>query len=147
MKAYLRMYRWAMQMKLHMAMYTFVAIFLKAVTNLLQGMKQMDIMELLSMWGVCLAFAMIESAIFPEGRPCTKGRSALWLVVANLCFIGGAMLFGWFRGVPWWGSVALIAFLELGLAIMWFGDQFVLKMDSAQLTAALKQYQQRGNAE
>ncbi len=112
MKAYLRMYRWAMQMKLHMAMYTFVAIFLKAVTNLLQGMKQMDIMELLSMWGVCLAFAMIESAIFPEGRPCTKGRSALWLVVANLCFIGGAMLFGWFRGVPWWGSVALIAFLE-----------------------------------
>lgn len=73
MKAYLRMYRWAMQMKLHMAMYTFVAIFLKAVTNLLQGMKQMDIMELLSMWGVCLAFAMIESAIFPEGRPCTKG--------------------------------------------------------------------------
>ena len=51
MKAYLRMYRWAMQMKLHMAMYTFVAIFLKAVTNLLQGMKQMDIMELLSMWG------------------------------------------------------------------------------------------------
>ena len=62
MKAYLRMYRWAMQMKLHMAMYTFVAIFLKAVTNLLQGMKQMDIMELLSMWGVCLAFAMMTVA-------------------------------------------------------------------------------------
>lgn len=43
--------------------------------------------------------------------------------------------------------MALIAFLELGLALMWFGDQFVLKMDSARLTAALKQYQQRGNAE
>ena len=82
MKAYLRMYRWAMQMKLHMAMYTFVAIFLKAVTNLLQGMKQMDIMELLSMWGVCLAFAMIALRSMAGRRQpmLHRRRHAVWMV-------------------------------------------------------------------
>lgn len=142
MKTYLRIYRWAMQMKLHMAMYTFVAIFLKGLCSLLQGQDMVSVWDLLSMWGVCLGFAIIESAIFPEGRPCTKGRSALWLAAANLCFIGGATAFGWFEGIPAWGSAALVAFLELGLGLMWFGDRFVLKMDSAQLTAALKRYQQ-----
>lgn len=108
MKTYLRIYRWAMQMKLHMAMYTFVAIFLKGLCNLLQGLDMVSVWDLLSMWGVCLGFAIIESAIFPEGRPCTKGRSALWLVAANLCFIGGPRRLDGLKGFPlgavrrWW---------------------------------------------
>lgn len=40
-------------------------------------------------------------------------------------------------------GLRLAAFLELGLGLMWFGDHFVLKMDSAQLTRELKQYQNR----
>lgn len=146
MKTYLRLYRWAMQMKLRMAMYTFVAIFLKSLCALLQGGDTVAISDLLTMWVVCLLFAMAESAIFPEGCPCTKGRSAAWLLTANVFFLGGAALFRWFAGVPLWGGILLVAFLQLGLVLMWFGDQFVLKMDSAELTKALKDYQKRHSA-
>lgn len=142
MKAYLNLYRWAMEMKLRMAMYTFVAVFLKALCSLLQGMSSMEIREILTMWLVSLAFAMAESAIFPKGSEAGRLRSALWFILANVCFIGGAAAFGWFRGLPAWGGVLLVIFLQLGLGLMWFGDRFVLKMDSAQLTDQLKAYQQ-----
>lgn len=95
------------------------------------------------LWLVALVFAMAESAIFPEQAACTRTRTLLWLGAANLCFVGGALLFGWFAGVPLWGGLLLAAFWELGLGLMWFGDRFVLKMDSAQLTRELKQYQNR----
>lgn len=106
-----------------------------------QEADSISIRDLLTMWLVALVFAMVESAIFPEQAACTRTRTLLWLGAANLCFVGGALLFGWFAGVPLWGGLLLAAFLELGL--MWFGDHFVLKMDSAQLTRELKQYQNR----
>lgn len=74
MKTYLRIYRWAMQMKLHMAMYTFVAIFLKILCNLLQGVDSISIRDLLTMWLVALVFAMVESTIFPEQAACPGHR-------------------------------------------------------------------------
>lgn len=143
MKTYLRLYRWAMQMKLRMAIYTVAAVFLKCVCNALLGTYSVSIFDLLTMWLVSLLFAMFESAVFPENAPCTTARTLVWLAAANLCFIGGALLFGWFRDVPVWGGVLLAAFLELALGLMWFGDRFVLKMDSEQLTRQLQQYQQR----
>lgn len=143
MKLYLSLYRWAMQMKLHMAMYTFVAIFLKILYNLLHGVDMIRITDLLSMWVTCMIFAILESAIFPTGSSCTKVRSALWFATANLLFIGTALLFRWFAPIPLWGTIILIVFLELGLVLMWFGDQFVLKMDSAQLTKKLHEYQKK----
>ena len=107
------------------------------------GVNSLPIMDIATMWLVSLAFAMIESAIYPENSSCTKGRTLAWAIVANLCFIGGAWMFGWFAELPLWGKIILVVFLEMGLAMMWFGDQFVLKMDSAQLTKELKQYQKK----
>ena len=143
MKTYLRLYRWSMQMKLHMALYTFAAVFFKIVCNLFQGIHQIDMVDLLTIWLVSLVFAMLETAIFPENAVCTKRRSLLWLVTANLCFVGGALLFGWFQNIPVWGGVLLTIGLELGLGMVWFGDRFVLKMDSTQLNEKLRRYQER----
>lgn len=145
MKTYLRLYRWSMQMKLHMALYTFAAVFFKIICNLLQGSRQVSIVDLATIWLVSLVFAILETVLFPENAPCTKGRSLLWLAAANLCFVGGALLFGWFQGVPVWGGALLILGLELGLCMMWFGDRFVLKMDTAQLNAQLLRYQQHSS--
>lgn len=114
---------------------------MKIVCNLLQGEQTVLIHDLLTLWAASLVFAMIESAIFPEGSECTRSCSLLWLGAANLCFLGGAALFQWFEGVPLWGGILLTLFLEMGLGMMWFGDQFVLKMDSAQLTQQLRRYQ------
>lgn len=143
MKTYLRLYRWAMQMKLRMTLYTLAAVFLKIVCLLLQGMDSVPVFDLVTMWLVSLVFAMLETLIFPEGAPCTGPRSLVWLAAANLCFAGGAVLFGWFAGVPVWGGVLLAVFLELALGLMWFGDRFVLKMDTAQLNEELRRYQSR----
>ena len=145
MKTYLRLYRWSMQMKLHMALYTFAAVFFKIICNLLQGSRQVSIVDLATIWLVSLVFAILETVLFPENAPCTKERSLLWLAVANLCFVGGALLFGWFQGVPVWGGALLILGLELGLGMMWFGDRFVLKMDTAQLNEQLLRYQQHSS--
>lgn len=142
MKTYLRLYRWSMQMKLHMALYTFAAVFFKIVCNLFQGIYQIDMVDLLTIWLVSLVFAMLETAIFPENAVCTKRRSLLWLVTANLCFVGGAWLFGWFQDIPVWGGILLTIGLELGLGMVWFGDRFVLKMDSTQLNEKLRRYQE-----
>ena len=89
MKTYLRLYRWSMQMKLHMALYTFAAVFFKIICNLLQGSRQVSIVDLATIWLVSLVFAILETVLFPENAPCTKGRSLLWLAAANLCFVGG----------------------------------------------------------
>lgn len=145
MKTYLRLYRWSMQMKLHMALYTFAAVFFKIICNLLQGSRQVSIVDLATIWLVSLVFAILETVLFPENAPCTKGRSLLWLAAANLCFVGGALLFGWFQGVPVWGGALLILGLELRLGMMWFGDRFVLKMDTAQLNEQLLRYQQHSS--
>lgn len=145
MKTYLRLYRWSMQMKLHMALYTFAAVFFKIICNLLQGSRQVSVVDLATIWLVSLVFAILETVLFPENAPCTKGRSLLWLAAANLCFVGGALLFGWFQGVPVWGGALLILGLELGLGMMWFGDRFVLKMDTAQLNEQLLRYQQHSS--
>ena len=141
MKIFLQIYRWSMQMKLRMALYTFGGTFLNIVCNLLHGEQTVLIHDLLTLWAASLVFAMIESAIFQEGSECTRRRVPLWLGAANLCFLGGAALFQWFEGVPLWGGILLTLFLEMGLGMMWFGDQFVLKMDSAQLTQQLRRYQ------
>lgn len=142
MKTYLRLYRWSMQMKLHMALYTFATVFFKIVCNLFQSIQQIDMVDLLTIWLVSLVFAMLETAIFPENAVCTKRRSLLWLVTANLCFVGGALLFGWFQDIPVWGGILLTIGLELGLGMVWFGDRFVLKMDSTQLNEKLRRYQE-----
>lgn len=133
MKTYLRLYRWSMQMKLYMSLYTFAAIFLKAICSLLHGVHAIAIMDLLTIWLTCLLFAIVESAIFPKDCEYSRVRSALWFAAANICFIGGALVFDWFSGVPVWGAVLLIIVLELGLGMTWFGDRFVLKTDSTQL--------------
>ena len=106
MKTYLRIYRWAMQMKLHMAMYTFVAIFLKILCNLLQGADSISIRDLLTMWLVALVFAMAESAIFPEQAACTRTRTLLWLGAAAVqrYLLRRRNLSGWLK----WVGILLI---------------------------------------
>ena len=110
-----------------------------------EDLSQVSIVDLATIWLVSLVFAILETVLFPENAPCTKGRSLLWLAAANLCFVGGALLFGWFQGVPVWGGALLILGLELGLGMMWFGDRFVLKMDTAQLNEQLLRYQQHSS--
>lgn len=143
MREFLHMYRWALEMKYHMALYTLAAVFCKALVNALMGVWAVESITMLEMMAVSMVFAMLETWIFPSGfsGDGRRGRTILWAVLGNAFFVGGAWVFGWFSGVPVWGGVLLLLFLEFGLASMWFGVHVAMKADTSALNRQLRRYQ------
>ena len=143
METYLKIYRWSMRMKLRMGVYTVALLFFKIIWNWINGIFAVQSMDILTIWGVCLLFAMLETVILPEGKDPTVLRTVIWIVAANIIFCGGAVLAGWFSGIPVWGTVGLVLFLELAIALMWFGDNVAMRADSVRLNRQLRQFQQQ----
>lgn len=142
MNTYLRIYRWSMQMKLRMGIYTICLLFCKIVWNWLCGADTVKSVDILTIWAACLLFSVLEAVILPE-YDYTAVRTAVWAVTANLIMGLGALLFGWFEGIPLWGGILLFGVLELTLVLMWFGDNVAMKADTACLNKQLKDYQNR----
>lgn len=134
-------------MKFHMAIYTLALVFFKALVNLLTGVYAVDSLTMLQMLLVSMAVAILESFLFPDGQDLPKElmprRTVWWALMCNVGFLGGALAFRWFAGVPAWGAAILLVWLELGLAAMWFGLHVALKKDTRQLNKKLLEYQER----
>ena len=145
MNGFNRFYLWGVKMKYHMCIYTVAGIFFKAITNTLQGVYTVDILTMLEMLVVSMVFACVETAIFPEAHPFgeSTGRTALWAVLANVAFLGGALGFGWFRGVPVWAGIILVVILERAMVAMWYAMWLEKKWDTRDLNRNLKKYQER----
>lgn len=143
METYLKIYRWSMRMKLRMGVYTVALLFFKIIWNWINGIFSVQSVDILTIWGVCLLFAMLETVILPEGKDPTVLRTVIWIVAANIIFCGGAVLAGWFSGIPVWGTVGLVLFLELAIALMWFEDNVAMRADSVRLNRQLRQFQQQ----
>ena len=143
MKRFLALYRWAMQMKLRMGIYTLALLLRKMAWNAIQGVNYVLSLEIVGMWIACLIFAMVETAILPQGKTPTPVRTVAWVLVGNVIFWGGSLWLGWFVGVPFWGGVALVLLLQAGLAAMWFGDHVAMRADSAVLNRQLRAFQRR----
>lgn len=144
MNGFLRWYRWGLQMKYHMGIYTVGLIFCKGVVNALQGEYTVDSRTMLEMLVASLLLASAETALFPGGldRPQPKGRTAIWVVLGNLLYVGGSLLFGWFKGIPLWGGLVLVLILEAGFFAMWYGINVAMQADTADLNRRLRKYQQ-----
>ena len=138
-----RFYLWGVKMKYHMCIYTVAGIFFKAVVNALQGVYTVDILTMLQMLVVSMVFACAETALFTEDHPFgdSKGRILLWAVLANAAFLGGALGFGWFRGIPVWAGVVLVVILEGAMAAMWYAMGLERKWDTRDLNRNLKKFQ------
>lgn len=147
MKGFIRFYGWGVNMKFHMAIYTLALVFCKALANLLEGVYVVSSLTMLEMVLVAFAVAVVESFLFPHDREPEQGtlvrRTVWWALLCNLGFLGGALVFGWFGGVPVWAGIVLLVFLEFGIAAMWFGLNVALKKDTEQLNQMLHQYQRR----
>lgn len=131
-------------MKFHMSIYTLALIATNGFVKWLMGERSIAILTLLEMMLVCFAIALLESWIFPQEGD-WKGaamirRTVLWGLICNVGFIGGAVVFHWFPGVPAWAVLLLIIFLEGGLGGMWFAMHVALKKDTEQLNKKLQQY-------
>ena len=143
METYLKIYRWSMRMKLRMGVYTVALLFFKIIWNWINGIFSVQSVDILTIWGVCLLFAMLETVILPEGKDPTVLRTVIWIVAANIIFCGGAVLAGWFSGIPVRGTVGLVLFLEMAIALMWFVDNVAMRADSVRLNRQLRQFQQQ----
>ena len=145
MNGFNRFYLWGLKMKYHMSPYTVAGIFFKAIVNALQGVYSVDSLTMLQMLVVSMLFASAETAIFPEGKAFgdSLGRTVLWGVLANIAFLGGALGFGWFRGIPVWGGVLLVVILEGAMVAMWYAMWLEQKWDTRDLNRNLKKYQEQ----
>jgi len=143
MKVFNKFYLWAANMKYHMAIYTIAAIFVKSLANLIMGEFSVEILTMLQMLFVSLAFACVESILFPLGKEwCVTGwRVAVWAILANVLYVGAAFFFRWFQGVPLWCGSMLIFILECGLFAMWYALWLENKQDNQCLNCNLKEFQ------
>ena len=144
MNEFLRWYRWGLQMKYHMGIYTVGLIFCKGVVNALMGVYAVESLTMLEMLVASLLLASAETVLFPGGldRPQSRGRTAIWVVLGNLLYVGGSLVFGWFKGIPLWGALVLVLILEAGFFAMWFGINVAMQADTADLNRRLRKYQQ-----
>ena len=147
MQGFINFYSWGVTMKFHMGIYSVALIFFNGIVRWLMGERTIPILTLAEMILTAALVAMAESCIFPryqewEGRALTR-RTVLWALVCNLGFLGGAAVFRWFRGIPFWGAAVLGLVLEAGIFAMWFATHVALRKDSKWLNYKLKQYQER----
>lgn len=147
MNEFIRFYGWGVTMKFHMAIYTLALIATDGLVQWLMGVQAIPILVLVQMMLTAFVVAVVESWIFPRNGDWAGAamvrRTALWALVCNLGFGGGAWAFGWFSGVPLWAGVLLVLFLEWGLGAMWFAMHVALKKDTAHLNQKLRQFQER----
>ena len=142
MKGFLHFYSWGMEVKLYMSIYTAAVVFFQGITEVLQGRYSISVWVLLEMLLVSFGFAAIQYAVLPAGNWTSKKGLAVWVISANVLYIGGALVFGWFPGVPLWGDILLIAMLECGLWAVWFGEQVACWRDTRALNQSLRQFQE-----
>ena len=142
MKQFLRFYAWGVEVKLYMSIYTAAVVFFQGITEVLQGRYSISVWVLLEMLLVSFGFAAIQYAVLPAGNWTSKKGLAVWVISANVLYIGGALVFGWFPGVPLWGDILLIAMLECGLWAVWFGEQVACWRDTRVLNRSLQKFQE-----
>lgn len=144
MNGFNRFYLWGVKMKYHMGIYTVAGIFFKAIFNALQGVYSVDSLTMLEMLVVSVLFASAETAIFPEGKELgdSRWRTALWAALANVLYIGGALAFGWFRGIPVWGGVVLVVILEAAMVAMLYAMWLEKRWDTRNLNRNLQKFQE-----
>ena len=68
-------------------------------------------------------------------------RIVLWAALANVIFIGCGWMLRWFPGIPLWGALVLVLFLESSLWGMWYALWLKEKRDTAALNQGLRRFQ------
>ena len=144
MKDFNRFYLWGVNTKYSMGLYFSAAVFVKGLVNVLMENWTIDVIILLEMLLACFAFACLETAIFPHGKNllAEKKRVALWAVLANVIFLCCGWMLRWFPGIPLWGALVLVLFLESSLGGMWYALWLKEKRDTAALNQGLRRFQE-----
>lgn len=147
MTGFFKFYRWGMNMKLHMAIYSIALLCIACVIKLLLGDTNIEILAVFEIIFVSFVVAVIESFCFPLDKDLTKHQltrnTVIWAVCANILFIASAWVFNWFAGIPEFAVVVLLVLLEGGLFAMWVGMKLIQRVDTKSLNNDLHNFQNK----
>ncbi|MDD3428867.1 MAG: hypothetical protein PHG02_02530 [Oscillospiraceae bacterium] len=147
MKNFLRFYKWALDVKLDMAIYTIALIFIKCLAEAFCGVYTVNSLTLLQMLLVGFALAFIQHGFFPADKDFTpaqlRGRTIGWAIASNIVAISCAVLLNWFSGFAPWVACVLVFALQAALAAMWVGIHIAGRVDTKQLNQSLQNFKNK----
>lgn len=147
MKWFRKLYVWAMNVKLFMALYFIVMSFAVAAITLLMGGDSLRLLTLLEMLLTSAAVACLQAWLLSDSADYSRGvffgRSVLWLGLSVLLTTGVALALGWFSGFPGWSVGAFAAFVLLALVLTLAGLKFEQDADTQRLNDDLGRFKAR----
>ena len=144
MKSYRGLYVWAMNIKLFMALYFVLLVFLLGLLVAFSGGDSLKLLTLLEMLLLSAVIAMLQNVWLKDSTDYSKGlffgQSVLWVSVSMVLTLAAALVFGWFAGMPAWCPYALMLFMGAGLIAMLVGLKFEQDADTVHLNEDLNRF-------
>ncbi|NLI21616.1 MAG: DUF4175 domain-containing protein [Clostridiales bacterium] len=139
-----KMYVWAMNVKLFMALYLIVMVFTLSVVALLSGRDSVRIVNLLETLLTCMLVGVAQSLLLDDRADYAHGiffgRSVLWLALSTALSVGAALLFGWFAGLPGWTYIAFGAFMLFAFTLTLVGLKLEQDTETVRLNSDLRRF-------
>lgn len=147
MKWFRKMYVWAMNVKMFMALYFIVMTFALAAVTLLFGGDSLRMLTMLEMLLTSAAVAGLQAWLLSDSADYSRGvffsRSVLWLGLSVLLATGAALALGWFAGYPAWSLAVFAGFVLLALVLTLAGLKFEQDADTQRLNEDLDRFKAR----
>ena len=147
MKWFRNLYVWAMNVKLFMALYFIVMVFVLGVITLFLGGDSIRLLTLLEMLLVCAVIGFLQALLLDDSTDYTRGvffgRSLIWLVGSTALAVAAALIFGWFGGYPAWSLIAFAGFMLFALTLTLVGLKFEQEADTVRLNEDLNRFKHK----
>lgn len=147
MKWFRKMFVWAMNVKMFMALYYIVMSFALAAVTLLFGGDSLHMLTLLEMLLTSAAVAGLQAWLLNDSADYSRGvffgRSVLWLALSVLVATGAALALGWFAAYPPWSLTVFAGFMLLALILTLAGLKFEQDADTQRLNEDLGRFKAR----
>lgn len=144
MKSFKKLYIFAMNAKLYMAIYFVATLFIVSLITFLFGGKSITILTLLEMLlvnfinGFLQAFLLNENTDFSHGI--FFGRSTAWIILSVGISSAVCIICKWFEGYPNWCILLFVLLLTFGFCAMLIGLKFEQDADTVKLNHNLEHY-------
>lgn len=147
MSSFRKLYVWAMNVKLFMALYFVALAVLMGLLVAVTGGDSLKLLTLAEMLLLSILIAVLQNVWLPDSIDYSKGvlfgRSVLWLCVSTALTLISSLLFGWFAGFPAWCPYALSALMVAGLFAILQGLKYEQEADTVHLNDDLRKFKEK----
>lgn len=147
MKSFKKIYIFAMNAKLYMAIYFVATLFIVSLITFLFGGRSITILTLFEMLlvnfvnGFLQAFLLNENTDFSHGI--FFGRSTVWIILSVGISTAVCINCKWFEGYPNWCILLFTLLMLFGFCTMLVGLKFEQDADTVKLNHNLEHYKSK----